>query len=256
MTVARDSQSDDEYVRERPAWIIPGLVLIGVLTFSGAFLYYYFGPTPSELLGLDPRASAADRKIETFIADRRFLIPEHYTRYPSQRGGGRRTNVDMHALLPDLTPYDASLQERFIDNSAGSSVIYFTLAETATPLSSARRLRDIYSKYLAAPEPEQDRAGLQRFTFRDDSGYANQDLLVGKDDEERMVLLLCDRPGRLVDSPNCTRSLLLGSRLELSYRYKRSRLDDWNEIDRAVMKLVGEFETREQVDELQGPIFD
>lgn len=254
--MARGSQSDDEYVRERPAWIIPGLVLIGVLTFSGAFLYYYFGPTPSELLGLDPRASAADHKIETFIADQRFLIPEHYTRYPSQRGGGRRTNIDMHALLPDLLPYDASLQESFIDNSARSDVIYFTLAETATPLSSARRLRDIYSKYLAAPRPEQDRAGLQRFTFRNDSGYANQDLLVGKDDEERMVLLLCDRPGALVDSPNCTRSLLLGSRLDLTYRYKRNRLDDWREIDSAVMKLVGEFETREKVDELQGPIFD
>lgn len=254
--MARGSQSDDDYVRERPAWIIPGLVLIGVLTFSGAFLYYYFGPTPSEILGLDPRASAADRKIETIIADRRFLIPEHYTRYPSQRSGGRRTNIDMHALLPDLTPYGSDLQERFIDNSTDSDVIYFTLAETATPLSSARRLRDIYSKYLATPEPEQDRAGLQRFAFRDDSGYANQDLLVGKDDEERMVLLLCDRESALVDSPNCTRSLLLGSSLDLTYRYKRSQIGNWREIDNAVMKLVGEFETREPVDELQGPIFD
>ncbi|MDO8839599.1 MAG: hypothetical protein Q7V31_11785 [Parvibaculum sp.] len=254
--MARGSQSDDEYVRERPAWIIPALILIGVLTFSGAFLYYYFGPTPSEILGLDPRASSADRKIDTIIADRRFLIPENYTRYPSQRGGGRRTNVDMHALLPRLTPYEADLQERFIDNSADSDVIYFTLAETATPLSSARRLKEIYSKYLAAPEPEQDRAGLQRFTFRDDSGYANQDLLVGTDDEGRMVLLLCDRPSRLVDSPNCARSLLWGPRLELSYRYKRSHLGDWREIDGTVMKLVGEFETREQIDGLQGPIFD
>ncbi len=254
--MARGSQSDDEYVRERPAWIIPALILIGVLTFSGAFLYYYFGPTPSEILGLDPRASSADRKIDTIIADRRFLIPENYTRYPSQRGGGRRTNVDMHALLPGLTPYEADLQERFIDNSAGSDVIYFTLAETATPLSSARRLKEIYSKYLAAPEPEQDRAGLQRFTFRDDSGYANQDLLVGTDDEGRMVLLLCDRPSRLVDSPNCARSLLWGPRLELSYRYKRSHLGNWLRIDGTVMKLVGEFETREQIDGLQGPIFD
>ncbi len=59
---------------------------------SGAFLYYYFGPTPSEILELDPRASAADRKIETIVADRRFLIPENYTRYPTQRSGGRLTH--------------------------------------------------------------------------------------------------------------------------------------------------------------------
>lgn len=254
--MARDSQSDDQYVRERPAWIIPGLVLIGVLTFSGAFLYYYFGPTPSEILGLDPRASAASRKIDAIVADRRFLIPEHYTRYPNQRGDGRRTNIDMHALLPDMTPYDTDLQERFIDNSADSDVIYFALTETATPLGAARRLKEIYSKYLASPEPEQDTDGLQRFMFRDDSGYANQDLLVGTDDNDRMVLLVCDRRSPLVDSPNCTRSLLLGPRLDLTYRYKRNRLDDWREIDRAVMKLVGEFETREEIDGLQGPIFD
>lgn len=254
--MARGRQSDDEYVRERPAWIIPGLVLIGVLTFSGAFLYYYFGPTPSEILGLDPRASAADRKIETIVADRRFLIPENYTRYPTQRGGGRLTNIDMHALLPDMTPYETGLQERFIDNSAESDVVYFALAETQTPLTASRRLKEIYSKYLAAPEPEEDEAGLQRFTFRNDSGYANQDLLVARDDQERMVLLLCDRRSPLVDSPNCTRSLLLGPRLDLTYRYKRSHLSDWREIDRAVTTLVGEFESREQVDELQGPIFD
>jgi hypothetical protein len=108
--VARGNQAGDDYVRERPAWIIPVLVLLGVLTFSGAFLYYYFGPTPAELLGLDPRSSAEDVELEVFVADARFMIPEHYTRYPSQRGSRRQTNVDMHALLPDLQPYSRGLQ--------------------------------------------------------------------------------------------------------------------------------------------------
>ncbi|MEQ8267908.1 MAG: hypothetical protein RH982_11970 [Parvibaculum sp.] len=249
-------RSDDGLVRERPAWIIPALVFVGVLTFSGAFLYYYFGPTPGELLGLDPRASTAARKVETIVGDTRFLIPEHYTRYPSQRGGGRRPVIDMHALLPGMQPYAPDLQDEFADNSASSDVVYFSLSETEAPLNGARRLSEIYSKYLATTEPQPGPDGLRLFPFRDNSGYANQDLLVGKDAEERMVLIICDRTTPLVDSPNCSRSLLLGPRLELAYRYKRDHLDDWLEIDGAVTALVTRFEAIEPTDDLQGSILD
>ncbi|ABS64237.1 hypothetical protein Plav_2629 [Parvibaculum lavamentivorans DS-1] len=248
--------SGDELVRERPAWIIPVLVFIGVLTFSGVFLYYYFGPTPAELLGLDPRASTRSSRVEAIVGDTRFLIPEHYTRYPSQRGGGRQMRVDMQALLPDMTPYQTGLQEEFGDHSAESDVVFFSLSETSTPLNATRRLKDIYSKYLESSEPRPGPAGLQLFTFRSDSGYANQDLLVGKDKEARMVLIVCDRTGALVDSPNCSRSLLLGSELELVYRYKRDHLSDWYEIDEALTSLVASFETVEPTDDLQGTILD
>lgn len=252
---SRDS-SDDEFVRERPAWIIPALIFACVLTFSGAFLYYYFGPTPGELLGLDPRSSAATGEVEAIIGDSRFLIPEHYTRYPSQRSGGRRQVMDMHALLPDLRPYAPERQDEFNDNSAASDVVYFSLSEPATPLNGARRLKDIYSKYLATTEPQPGPDGLRLFPFRENSGYADQDLLVGTDEEERMVLIICDRVTALVESPNCTRSLLLGPSLELAYRYKRDHLEDWREIDAAVTALVARFETIEPTDDLQGSILD
>lgn len=254
--MARGNQSGDELVRERPAWIIPLLVLLGVLIFSGVFLYYYFGPTPGEILGMDPRASAVEENIEVIVGNTRFMVPEHYTRYPNQRTGGRQTALDMHALLPDLTPWSPELQAEFDDNSASSDVIYFSLREAATPLSSARRFNTIYSKYLSATPPEAGPDGLQLFSFNDESGYAGQDLLVGKDGEGRMTLILCDRQGPLVESPNCSRSLLLGPSLELDYRYKRDHLGEWREIDAAVIALVKGFERLEPMDDLQGPILD
>lgn len=254
--MARRNQSNDELVRERPAWILPALVFLGVLTFSVAFLYYYFGPTPGELLGLDPRASSASSEVEAIVGNKRFLIPENYTRYPSQRGGGRIAAVDMHALLPDLEPYSSERQESFADNSAASDVVYFSLSESAAPLNSARRLKDIYSKYLETTEPAEGPDGLQLFPFRADSGYADQDLLVGKDSEERMLLLLCERQTALIESPNCSRSLLLGPNVELSYRYKRAHLDEWREIDTAISELIEAFGAVEPTDELQGTILD
>lgn len=254
--MARRNKSNDDLVQERPAWIIPALVFVGVLTFSGAFLYYYFGPTPAELLGRDPRASSASGEVEAIVGNIRFQIPENYTRYPSQRGGGRISSIDMHALLPNLEPYSSERQDRFADNSAASDVVYFSLGESAAPLNSARRLKDIYSKYLETTAPAEGPDGLQLFPFRPDSGYADQDLLVGKDAESRMLLLLCDRQTPLIESPNCSRSLLLGPNLELTYRYKRDHLDDWREIDTALSELVAEFGAAEPTGDLQGSILD
>ena len=236
--------------------MIPLLVFAGVLTFSGVFLFYYFGPTPAELLGRDPRASSASAAIEFIIADQRFVIPENYTRYPAQRGGGRMNMVDMHALLPGLQPYSPDLQENFADNSFRSDVIYFSLSQRDAALNSSRRLRDVYSKYLDRAEPEEGPDGLQLFRFRDNTGYANQDLLVGKDAEERILLLICDRRSAAVESPNCYRSVLLGQRLELTYRFKRHHLDRWREIDQSITALVDRFAATEPVDDLQGSLAD
>lgn len=254
--MARNKQSGDELVHERPAWIIPALVIAAVLCFSTFFLYYYFGPTPNEILGLDPRASADSRKIETVVAGTHFMIPENYTRYPAQRGGGVHTRIDMHALLPGFDPFSMARQSSFSDNGPNSQVIYFSLRETSTPLPADRRLKDIYSKYLVSPTPERDPADLDRFHFRDNSGYRNQDLLVGTDANGHMILLICEKTTPEVDSPNCSRSMLLTPTLELVYRYKRSQLPQWREIDKTVELLINSFEVPGLPSDLVGSITD
>ena len=243
-------------MHERPAWIIPAAIAAGVLILSGFFLYYYFGPTTKELLGLDPRASIDDTPVEALIADRRFLIPENYTRYPSQRGGGEQREMDMHALWPDMAPYSAEHEQDFANNGPRSDVIFFSLKETSTPLSSEKRLQNIYSKYLLSPTPARDETGLERFAFRKDSGYGDQFLLVGQDGEHHMLLITCDHDAPLVESPNCSRTLLIAPNLELTYRYKRAHLEDWAAIDEKIRALVTSFDTTQKVEGLQGSFSD
>jgi hypothetical protein len=243
-------------VHERPAWILPALVILAVTAFSGLFLYYYFGPTPAELLGQNPRASAESRKIEAVVSSTRFLIPENFTRYPSQRSGGNHTEIAMHALLPDFTPYAPSLDEEFLDNSADSKVIFFTLHEAGAMLPAKRRLNEIYARHFASSTPEADPTGLDRYAFNDNSGYRDQDLLVSKDKDNRLILLMCQRRSELVESPNCTRTLLLTRTLALTYRYKRSHLKDWRRIDDLTIRLVTSFEAPGLPSDLEGSITD
>lgn len=254
--MARNRQSDGELVHERPAWIIPALVILAVLAFSSFFLYHYFGPTPGELLGHAPRASADTRKVEAVVGGTRFLIPENYTRYPSQRAGGAQPQIDMHALLPDFSPYTPEHQAEFADNSPEASVVFFTLHAGAAMLPAERRLKDVYSKYLVSPTPEKDETGLKKFSFRDDSGYKDQDLLIGTDADGRLVLLTCQRKTPLVESPNCTRTLLLTQNLALTYRYKRAHLAEWQRIDELMVRIVTSFEAPGLPNDLEGTITD
>jgi hypothetical protein len=68
-------------------------------------------------------------------------------------------------------------------------------------------------------------------------------LFVGRDGSA-LVVLLCERPGSDVPSPNCLRDYPLGLGAALSYRFKRARLARWRDIARGVTRLVALFELR------------
>ncbi len=254
--MARQKRSGGELVHERPAWILPALVVFAVLTLSGVFLYYYFGPTPGEILGHDPRASVATRRIEAVVGGTRFLIPENFTRYPSQRTGGAQSELAMHVLLPEFSPYSLERESDFADNAPASPTLYVTLHVAEGILPAERRLKEIYSKYLVSPKPEADPTGLQKFAFKPDSGYKDQELFVGTDADGRLVLLTCQRRTALNGSPNCARTLLLTQNLALTYRYKRAHLAQWQRIDELTIRLVTSFEAPGLPSDLEGTITD
>ena len=54
----------DAAVKERPAWLIPAIVALAILGLSAVFLYYYFGPSANEILGLSPKATASEEIAE------------------------------------------------------------------------------------------------------------------------------------------------------------------------------------------------
>lgn len=234
--------NNDDFAKERPAWLFPALVAAGVVILSAFFLYYYFGPTPRELLGLDPQPSARTIEIEAIIGGTWFIIPENYTRYPVQRTGGIQREVAMHALLPDLEPFSEEQRAAFDNNAPDSAVLYFSLREAGVTLSSEQRFKRIYKKYLDGKPPEHDMLNMDRYAFSADSGYKDQDLFTYRDQNNQLALLLCDQLTSLIDSPNCTRTLLLSDKLALTYRYKRAHRANWQEIDAAILLLIQSFD--------------
>ena len=235
------SNGSDQYVKERPAWLIPAIVALGATVFSALFGYYYFGPTPSEILGLDPRASDSSETVDMMIGDEHFFIPANFTRYPLQRVGGTQNEIDLHALLPELAPYTIDRREAFEDNTPDAIVVHIKIHVAKGIMPATRRLDDIYARHLLSRTPEEGPAGLDLYRFSGDTGYKDQDLFVAERENEEPLLLLCFKPSDVIFSPNCTRTFQLTDTVALTYRYKRGQLENWQSADQSIITLIRSF---------------
>ncbi len=235
------SNNSDQMVQERPAWAIPLAVAAGVAVFSAAFSYYYFGPTPSEILGLAPRASESSEKVNMVIGDSRFQVPSNFTRYPLQRAGGTQNEIDLHALLPELTPYSTEQKDAFENNTSGSMVAHIKIHLAENLLPASRRFDNIYARHIASQTPAAHPTGLHQFDFSQNSGYRDQDLFVEDRPQTQPLLLLCFRETEIIFSPNCTRTFHITDTVALTYRYKRTHLENWATIDTAITSLIEGF---------------
>lgn len=232
---ARAGQDD---VVERPPWLLPLLVAAGVVVFAAIFLWYYVGPTTEEILGRAPQATDSAERVHVSIGDVQLAVPAHYTRFAAARSGGALKQLDMHALLPDLTPYTHDLQSEFERADPRSPVIHMRVEEAADILAAQPRLELIYLPHVTNREGEPGPAGLRHYVFRNDTGLAGQDMYVGPGPAGAPAILVCAREAPLLW---CRRDILLSDAVVLRYRFKRAHLADWKAIDDRVLALIGQF---------------
>ena len=119
-------------------------------------------------------------------------------------------------------------------------MLHLLIRGDTNSLDPASRLARIYMPYIVDPKGEAGPFGLTRYGFRADSGYGRDDLLVAAG--APMLLLLCERPAQDLPSPNCLAiDRPIARNVNLSYRFKRSQLARWQEINDGVGKLVAGF---------------
>jgi hypothetical protein len=102
------------------------------------------------------------------------------------------------------------------------------------------RLERIYMNQVEDPKGQLGPYGLRQYLFRADSGYHDQDLLVGTA-PQGLVVLLCTKLASDILSPSCMRDMPLGNGLALSYRFKRAHLSQWRIIDTRIRALMDAF---------------
>lgn len=238
----RRGSSYDEGVKERSGWLLPSAVLLATVLLCVLVLLYYLAPNPASFIEEHSSPTSRTDTVRLTIGRLALRVPENYLIYPSERRDGVRTQVALFAALPDFRGYDEQDSAIFAGNGANSPIVHILIRRDAFELTESVRLNRVYLSEVTDVRGGPGPFRLTRYSFRDDSGYRGEDLFVGRT-EQGVVVMRCVRATASVPSPNCLRELPLTNGVELSYRFKRSRLDSWRDIARNVERLVASFAT-------------
>ncbi len=231
----------DDTIHRHSGWLIPLGVFVVTLVLSALVLLFYLAPAPPALFSEQVSPSSDTGPVSLEIGGLRLSIPANYLEFSSARRGGPRHEIALFASLPDLkgwSNWDATV---FSDNAADSPVLHMTIREERVNLSEAERLEQVYLAYVANPNGTPGPFGLTHYTFRDDSGYRQEELFVGRTPAGPAVLR-CVKLSADVPSPSCLRDMRLANGVALSYRFKRAQLEHWREIGAGVDRLIASFE--------------
>ncbi|MBV9331140.1 MAG: hypothetical protein JOZ55_06275, partial [Alphaproteobacteria bacterium] len=208
-------------IRQRSAWLIPAGVFLVTFVLALFFLLYYLAPAPRSFFHEQVRFTPETAAFDLDVHGHHFHIPGNYLKYKSDRQDGSRKEVKLVALLPDMQGYTADKDYLFRSNSVDSPVVELLIHDDPVKLSEEDWLRRIYMPYVSDPEGTSGPFGLTAYTFRDDSGYRNEDLFVASQNH-KTVVMHCARASQQMLAPNCHRELPIGHGVALSYRFKRA----------------------------------
>jgi hypothetical protein len=235
------SYSDtDETIQKRSGWLIPLGVFVVTLVLSAIILLYYLAPSAPNFVDEQVAPTSRTDTIALRVHGLKLWIPANYLEFESSRQGGASKDIAMFALLPDMAGWSNWEATTFASNSPDSLVVYMLIRDERLNLTESDRLSRIYFAYVSNPKGSPGPFGLTEYTFRDDSGYRNEDLFVG-DTPYGPVVLRCVRFSLQVPSPSCLRDMPIAHDVALSYRFKRAHLAKWKEISKAVDSLVMTF---------------
>jgi hypothetical protein len=87
---------------------------------------------------------------------------------------------------------------------------------------------------------------LRRYEFDASSGYRDEEMFVNEAEDGTIMVFRCFKEARDILSPTCRRDLRLSSEIGLTYRFKRTYLSDWRDIDSGVRALARSFRVAPQ----------
>jgi hypothetical protein len=238
--MAMTYSDSDGLIRKRSGWMIPLGVFLVTLALSALLLIYYLAPSAPNFLEEQVSPTSRSDLVALRVHGLKLWIPANYLQYASNRRGGAFKDVSMFALLPDLAGWSDRAAATFSGNTADSPVVYLLIRDEKLNLTEADRLARIYMAYVADSKGKAGPFGLTQYTFRDDTGYRNEDLFVGQTPTGPQ-LLRCVRFSPRVPSPSCLRDTPIAHNVALSYRFKRAHLAEWRQIGQAIGHLIVRF---------------
>ncbi len=203
-----------------------GSVLIAVL--ASASITYLLWPTWQSYGSIEPD------NLPVSVGDTIFNVPARAVRVKLQKRTGPQERVDLGFLYPSLEPPLAPAHvtaETVGDTMRPIDRIFLSIAAHHDTMAPDERVRTIYPRYLDAVTSNIN-DGLTLRTFRDNTPYANEDLVYAG---EPWIVARCSRDAT-VPGTCLTERRIEGA--DLTFRFPRAWLIQWRDVATAMDQLI------------------
>jgi hypothetical protein len=231
-------------VHAHSSWILPVIFLVVAGLIGIGFYILFTGPTVDDLQGNTPWPTASTSTADIRIDNTVFRVPANYTKLRRSRSDGDADDLPMHALLPNLTGWTQTQAQDFNANAAGARVVEIVLSIDRAKLTYQDKFERGIKPYSSTPDGIEGPFGLTTYKFDAGTGYEHTEWLSATLEDGSKFVMRCDAAATGNFGANCTRVTRLKDGVGLTYRYKRTHLAQWKEIDAKVMAKIDSFRVK------------
>ena len=203
-------------------------------------------------------ASSDISEVDLYIADKHFVIPKNYIWSKTDWGGGIRTGVNLHTVLPNMEGYSKDNKKAFMPGS--NDMISFQVRAKGLPKLNPpvnMTMKQFYTDSViyngnVIKEVELKNGFIRQFIsdarLVKDSEinkpydlHKDYEIYRGKD-EEHFYWVRCD-PDASVLYPSCQTILFYSSHILVRYTFSKKNLSKWKVIEKKIVRLISAFDT-------------
>jgi hypothetical protein len=212
--------------------LTPIVAAAAVASGAVALVAYLLWPTWSL------EGSSTPERLPVSIGGTLFNVPTAAIRMKIQRHSGAQERIDLSFTYPSLEPPEpqkhVTSSETLEELTQPADRIFLSIADHHDTLAPDMRVRTIYPRYLEqASTPSQD--GLAMRAFREGTPYSGEDLFFAN------TPALTARCSRDAATPGMCLSERRIDGADLTFRFPRSWLSQWQEVANAMDRLAGQL---------------
>lgn len=217
---------------QRAFWCVAAL---GVLSLAIAITGRFFGPAIS--LG----GHTEDTTLQEIVIGNSVLVlPANMIRFGNQRQSGVAERVDLYLHWPDLQGYQPEFIQDFNRSGPEKRLLFVTFEPRTMTRDMSGRYGPIYSALTAGPATKGP-SGLTIESFRPESGFVNEELMVGPERAGNAPIFVArclDEGTSISNLASCQRDVFVGEDLQLTYRFPRELLKDWQLLEQRMQAFA------------------
>ncbi len=224
--VAGDPQTDAA-PKFRLTWLVllpAGLAIVTGLILAVAIL------AGDELSRAGNTSDASLRQI--VIGNDAVNVPANMVRFGSQRRATTAARLDLYAHWPSMSGYSEALGESFNSATIDPAIVFLTLEPRAMSQEMSGRIDAIYRKYFESA-PVDAGNGLMSAPLSQEGGFVDEEL-VFEASSPYPFAARCVRASSPSAAAYCIRDIQAGKGLTATYRFDRSLLPQWLQLETAI----------------------